>query len=110
MSLNKERLRREIQRRDAAGIERVSMAELRRRYQELGYDFDRSFDCRATATIMTGPGAGDTYPCCTTGVIECDTRRSAFHVESRRDRNFERMQELRFSGPYAISRGYIFEP
>lgn len=77
----------------------------------IGYVLDRSMDCRSMATWMTGPRAGTSYPCVTTGITEADTGLSAFNVDARRDANFARLQDMRSSGRYfAVSRGAILEP
>jgi hypothetical protein len=60
---------------------------------------------------MTGPRAGESYPCVTTGVSETDTGLSAFHVHARRDANFDKLQEMRLSGKlFAVSASALLEP
>lgn len=90
------------------GISIVSVQELARRIEALGYRLDRRMDCRASATYLTGPLAGVSYPCCTTGIVEADTGRSFAHFESRRDANFRALQVLRGTVA-AVSRGAILE-
>lgn len=90
------------------GRELLSIAEFGRRFAALGYTVDRSMDCRAPAKYLTGPLAGESYLCCTTGINEADTGLSAFHYQARREDNFRKMQELRNS-ICAISRGAILE-
>ena len=86
----------------------VSVKELARLVSDLGYRLDRSMDCRADSRYLDGPLAGMSYPCCTTGLLEADTGRSAFHYQARRDANFRALQELR--GTVAsMSRGAILE-
>ncbi|MBB4092436.1 hypothetical protein DEA98_10025 [Brucella pseudogrignonensis] len=102
-------LQAEIIHRLAIGCERVSVAEMENRYRALGYALDRDLDCRCMSRIMTGPDAGRAYPCITTGVKEIDTRRSAFHFESRRDTNYRAMQRLR-QDIFAVTKGAILEP
>lgn len=92
----------------AHGCEVVSVAEMTRRFRALGYVLDRSMDCRAPARIMTGPDAGRSYPCCTTGVREADTGLSAFNADARRDDAFRQMQDLRQT-VFAVSRGALLE-
>ncbi len=59
---------------------------------------------------MTGPHAGRSYPCLSTGIMEADTGRSAFHGEARRDAKFRRLQALRFDvGLYAVVGGTIMD-
>ena len=86
----------------------VTVDELTQRLATLGYRLDRSMDCRADSRYLDGPLAGMSYPCCTTGLLEADTGRSAFHYQARRDANFRALQELR--GTVAsMSRGAILE-
>ena len=76
----------------------------------MGYCMDRTMDCASVATWRTGPGAGESYPCISTGLREIDTGLSAFNVDARRDANFAALQALRFSGElFAIVRGSILE-
>lgn len=98
----------ELSYRKEQGQAPVSVAEFTARFAALGYQLDRSMDCRALARYMTGERAGTAYPCCSTGVIEADTKLSAFNCDARRDERFRAMQELRGS-IYAVSRGYILE-
>lgn len=103
-------LKRELQWRAARGEFPLRVSELCARFAALGYRIDRSDDCRGNALHMTGERAGETYPCCTTGVVEADTGRSAFHREARRDERFQVMQELR-GRVFAVTRsGHILEP
>ena len=95
----------EIAHRQAHGATLVSVAQMRARFEAIGYKLDRSSDCRSTARYLE---SGRTYPACSTGVKETDTGRSAFHFESRRDDNFRRMQTLR-NEVFAVSRNAILE-
>ncbi|WP_339348611.1 hypothetical protein [uncultured Sphingomonas sp.] len=96
--------------RAAEGWHPVTLGNIERRLRDLGYALDRSLDCRGMALIMTGPRAGRSYPCLSTGIREADTGRSAFHGEARRDARFRRLQELRFDiGLYAVVGGAIME-
>lgn len=99
----------EIESRKQNGCEQVTVAEMDRRYRALGYRLDRELDCRSMAKIMTGTGAGRTYPCITTSVKEIDTGRSAFNSESRRDENYRAMQHMR-QWVFAATQGAILEP
>lgn len=101
-------LETEIHYRESIGCERLSVAAMGRRFLALGYTLDRSLDCRSLSRYVTGSDAGRSYPCCTTGVMESDTRRSAFHFEARRDDRFRAMQQLR-KDVFAVSRGAILE-
>ena len=103
-------LANELTARAADSWHPVTLSEIKRQLRDLGYALDRTLDCRSTARIMTGPRAGKTYPTLSTGIKEADTGRSAFHVEARRDANFEALQKLRFSvGLYAVVNGVILD-
>ena len=101
-------LEAELQRRKEQGCERLSVGDMAARFRKLGYRLDRRLDCRGVAKIVSGPHAGASYPCVTCGVAEIGTGRSAFHVESRRDANFEAMQQLR-QDVFAVTRCAILE-
>lgn len=104
-----ERAAREIAYRESIGCERVSVAEFGRRFAALGYRVDRSMDCRGSARIMTGPRAGESYPCCDTGLNEADTGLRAWNYQARRDARFQAMQELR-QRIFAVTQdGFILE-
>lgn len=92
-----------------AGMERVTVAELDSRLEMIGYKRIPHSACKCNARYMTGPRAGKAYPCCTYGVMEADTRRSAFHVNSRRDARFLELQAMRAQAVYAVHAGYIIE-
>lgn len=106
----KQLLADELAYRKARGELPVSVKELEARYAALGYKLDRSYDCRALSRYVTGERAGIAYPCCTTGLREIDTGARAFNVNARRDDRFRAMQDLRTSGLFAVSRGFILEP
>jgi len=80
---------------NAMGIELLSVEAMAARFAALGYKLDRRLDCRSEARFMTGPNAGKSYPCITTGLREANTGMSAFHYQARRDSNFRAMQQLR---------------
>ena len=90
------------------GMEIVPVGEMERRVRALGYELDRDLDCRAVSRVLTGPHAGLSYPCITTGLREADTKRSAFHYQARRDGRFKDLQALRGTIA-AISRGALLE-
>lgn len=80
------------------GAERVTVAELCRRFAALGYKVDRGDDCKHRSKWMTGPNAGRTFPACSTGLVEADTGVRAWHYrDARRDFRFEKMQALRLT-------------
>lgn len=104
-------LQEELEHRAREGDYPLSVRALNDAFLMIGYGLDRSMDCRGTARWMTGPRAGASYPCVTTGICEADTGMRAFHFAARRDANFARLQEMRRSGRYfAVSRGAILEP
>ena len=99
----------QYRRENNIGIE-STMSEVVFKLSKIGYKLDRKMDCRCMAKWMTGERAGETYPCLSTGIIEADTKRSAFHFEARRDKNFEELQSMRQLGFYVpMANGYIFE-
>jgi Holliday junction resolvasome RuvABC DNA-binding subunit len=88
----------------------LTMSQVVFRLNLIGYKLDRKMDCRGMAKWMTGERAGETYHCLTTGIIEADTKRSAFHFEARRDKNFDELQDMRKTGIYVpMANGYFFE-
>lgn len=100
----------ELAARADEGWHPVTLGDIKRQLSDLGYVLDRRLDCRSTARIMTGPRAGETYPCLSTGIKEADTGRSAFHIEARRDANFRTLQKLRFEvGLYTVLGGAIMD-
>jgi len=105
---NRNLLNEELRRRKAMGCERLTVTGMGERFRALGYRLDRSADCWCMAKYITGSYAGETHPCITCGVVELDTGRSAFHFESRRDANFEAMQQLR-QDVFAVTRRAILE-
>jgi hypothetical protein len=98
----------ELAYRKEQGQAPVSVAEFTARFAALGYQVDRSMDCRALARYMTGERAGTAYPCCSTGMREADTKLSAYNRDARRDERFQAMQKLR-GEIFAVSRGHILE-
>lgn len=97
----------EIADRIEHGAELVTVAEMERRFRAIGYRLDRPMDCRSMARIMTGPRAGQSYPCCTTSAVELST--GAGFANTRADRkNLPALQKLRHE-IFAISRGAILE-
>ena len=85
----------------AAGMRRVTVAELDRELADLGYRRGKDSRCTCTAQNMA---TGNHYPCTTYGVDEADTGMSAFNVDARRDANFKALQALRFN-TFAVSQG-----
>lgn len=88
-------LNAELAYRASKGAHPVSIKEMKARFAALGYRLNRRDDCRSLARYMNGERAGESYPCCSTGLVEADTGLSAFNRDARRDENFEAMQTLR---------------
>ena len=105
-NLDKESVSREMKRNLSAGMRLVSLQEMAAEFEAIGYEFDDSMACNCIAKNMTGPGAGESFPCRTLSPREIDTKISAFNIDARRDDNFKRMQALR-NEVFAISKGRI---
>lgn len=104
------RLTTELAARASDGMRPVSVAVINDTLARLGYRLERSLDCRSENRYMSGARAGLSYPAINAGVVEADTRMSAFHYQARRDANFAALQALRRSGElFALSRGRILE-
>jgi len=100
-------LAEELDRRDTPPLK---LQEISTRLRSLGYALDRSLDCRALSRYMTGPHAGASYPCLTTGITHMETGLSFAHVDAPRGDAFETLQAWRRSGElYAVIGGYILE-
>jgi hypothetical protein len=95
-------------RRSDGELQQLSIAQLDSELARLGYRRDRSTRSACIARWMTGPRAGQSWPCVTFGVVEADTGLSAFNANARRDDRFEALQQLRRSA-YCVSRGAIIE-
>lgn len=94
---------------DEQGARRLTVAQIERELNAIGYRLDRTMDCRGTARFMTGPFAGETFPSLTTGIAQSDNRVSAFNVNARRDANYGRLKELRGGAVYALVGRYVLE-
>ncbi|MEQ0217757.1 hypothetical protein ABLV18_27295 [Klebsiella sp. CN_Kp114] len=90
-----EAVQREIERSLKAGMSQVTIKKLTAILKGIGYRFDRSMDTCSQAQIMTGEGAGDTYPTCVLYPIQDDDGVSAFHYQARRDANYQKLKEIR---------------
>lgn len=105
-----ESLKRELDRRARDGYRPVTMDQLRRTLDGLGYAVAVDMHADSDARHMTGEAAGESYPVRVLYVVEKDTRRSAFHYESRRDANFRALQAVRFDGSlFAVVRNRFVE-
>lgn len=104
-----QKLKAEIARRELEGARRITFHELKRRVDALGYRLRPGSGCSCIARTLTGPGAGETFPCRTYAVYEADTGVSAFHyLLARRDGNFARLQVLRLEADwYCVSGGRL---
>ena len=100
----------ELAARAAEGYAPMTVKSLEETLWSLGYRLDRSMDARCNAQYMTGPKAGQTYPCITTGIREVDTGLSAFQVDARRDEKYRTLQAMRMNqSHFAVTKGCILE-
>ena len=103
-------LEKEIADRIAQGNAPMTLSAIKEELRAIGYCLDRTMDCRSNAKWMTGDRAGETYPCITTGIKESDSGLSFANGNARRDDNFRKLQDMRFSGKYyAVVNNAIFE-
>lgn len=98
----------EVSRRLESGACRVSLREMDRRLSPIGYQIDRSMDCKGVNRIMAGPHARSTYPAVDLQPREIDTGRGAYNVQARRDANYRRLQDEMRDGMFAVSRGRLY--
>jgi hypothetical protein len=63
----------------------------------IGYRLDRRMDCRSVNRHMSGARAGESYHAVNLYVVQVSDGVSAFHVDSRRDANFDRLQQMRLN-------------
>ncbi|MBQ0600921.1 hypothetical protein J7S78_14070 [Klebsiella oxytoca] len=89
-----EAVHREIERSLNAGMSQVTIKKLTEILKDIGYRFDRSMDTCSQAQIITGDGAGDTYPTLVLYPIQ-DDGVSAFHYQARRDANYQKLKKIR---------------
>lgn len=100
----------EIAARRADGSpEYPSVQALNEALHGMGYRLDRSMDCRSTAQHVSGPRAGATYPCMTTGIIELCTGLSFAHVDSTRADDHRALQALRLAGAFVVLRDCLLD-
>ncbi|MTJ93930.1 MAG: hypothetical protein F8N36_13890 [Desulfovibrio sp.] len=100
----------EIAARAVRGQSPSTISHIASTLASIGYELDRSMDCRSFSRWMTGPRAGHSYPCITTGIRETDTKLSFCNVDARRDEKFNTLQNLRRSGNlFAVTRGAILD-
>ena len=98
----------EFARRTRQGQVCLSLRALQDRYEALGYTFDRSMDCIGTATYVSGPFGGHSYPHRSLYPVQADNGLSAWNLNARRDENFQAMQRLR-NEVFAILDQRIYE-
>ena len=94
---------REVSRLVKAGARQVSFADMQSAFAEIGYKFDRSMDCRASATDCN---TGDTFPNLALYPVQIDNGLSAWNIDARRDTNFIRLQALR-NEIFSVVRNHI---
>lgn len=99
----------EVNRRIKAGGRRVTLQEFDEELRAIGYRLDRSMDAEGLNRYMEGELAGVSYPAVNMYVVQVSDGMSAFHVDARRDANFERLQHMRFHQTiFAVNRGRIY--
>lgn len=76
----------------AGGEERISVAELDRRLESLGYKRDMSTSCIGPVRCLN---SGVVYTGINYNVVEIDTGMSFAHYQARRDARFRELQEMR---------------
>jgi len=92
----------------AHGIRQVTIKEMKRAVNELGYTFDRYFDAKGICTNLTGKLAGVRFRGCSLSLRQMDNGISPFHYkDARRDKNFEKLQKFRGT-LFAVRNGYIY--
>lgn len=101
-------LENEIAYRLAQGDRQVSFEQFKAEYAAIGYTFDRTCDVRSITRYMTGERAGQSYPYLGLYPIQTDNRLSAWHVDARRDDNYQAFKVLRNS-LFAVIQGRIVE-
>ena len=100
----------EIERLEKRGAKRLTLSGIDQLLEPLGFRIDRRTLHTSRARWMTGENAGKSYLCTTCGIIDTETGKSAFHQNGRRDKRFEELQRLRFSGEiFAVYRNSVFE-
>ncbi|WP_341744712.1 hypothetical protein [Azonexus hydrophilus] len=101
-------LKAEIESRVRSGMICVPMEVLEDNAHALGYRFDRELDCKSIARYMAGERAGATYPANNLYPVQADNGVGAFHIDARRDANYEKLKSMRNS-MFAVSQGFIVE-
>jgi hypothetical protein len=102
-------LAREVtRRRHATGAEPVGLGDIAQELAQLGYELDRGAIARYTGQNLTGAGAGESYPGCSYGIRDAQTKRSFAHCDGRRDAGFQALQKMRGTR-FAIVRGAVLD-
>ena len=101
---------REVAHLVAGGSRRVSLRAFDAELRLIGYRLERSSDCKSLNRYVTGERAGESYPAVNMYTVQVSDGVSAFHVDSRRDANFERLQEMRRNEElFAVHKGRIYK-
>ena len=87
----------------AEGMERISVAELDRRLESIGYRRDMDSACVGPVRCMT---TGVVYTGINYNPMEIDTRMSFAHFQARRDARFRELKEIR-RRVFCVVRGRI---
>jgi len=94
----------------ASGSRQVDLKTFDQELRTIGYRLDRGMDCTSLNRYMTGERAGQSYPAVNMYPVQVSDGVSAFHVDSRRDANFQRLQEMRLNDElFALHRGRIYK-
>jgi hypothetical protein len=96
----------EVKSLKAHGLTQIRLGEFERRLRAIGYRFNRDMDCRSTSRYMTGPRAGCSTPSLSLSVVQIDNSMGCFHVDARRDTNYQALMVLRDS-VFCVSRGDV---
>lgn len=100
----------EVAFRLANGGRQVTLAAFDDELRALGYRLDRSVDCPQLGRYLTGPRAGASYPSVVMGVVQVSDGTSFANVHSRRDANFDRLQNIRFEQElFAVHNGRLYD-
>lgn len=101
-------LHKEIQDRLQAGQVQIPFKQLEELIGTVGYRFDRRFECKTVARILSGPRAGSRYPVLSIKPVQADDGRAFSHVEARRDQRFDQLIAIRRKY-FAVVDGHLAE-
>jgi len=99
-----DRLKDEVEYRKSQGLKQLSKEQVCELFKNLGYILEVSDPCYYTGLYMTGDRAGTSYPAVSYRILEASSKRSAFHVDSDRGKNYQEMQKLRHEVFFSTAR------